>query len=109
MSVDRLGEADIQGLAGLHDLEGQGRNPPKNFHGWYVFLANIVRSVGWQVKPQGTKDNEWHAEVSLPSGMDDKDAFKQHCQRLATNSNWKPRPMNPSDEEFLDRIADKLN
>ncbi len=92
MSVDLLLQADTQQLSRVHDAEAILRNPPRTFHGWYVFIAAIVRSVGWEVTPDPTGDNPWHAEVSLSGSMDEEDAFIQDCEKVAANASWQARP-----------------
>ena len=109
MSVDLLRRADVQQLSLLHDTEAQSRVPPRIFHGWYVFSAATVRSVGWNVTPAKTDVNPWHAEVILSSSVDEEDAFIEHCEKIAASASWKVRPMSRSDEEFLEQAADSLD
>ena len=108
MSVDRLDSADIQCVTRLHIQEGEGRNPPRTFHGWYVFTVGIVLSVGWVVKPEKTPSNPWHAEVVCNLSVDEADAHLQHCGKIASLARWKDRPMGRGDEEFFDRLLDNL-
>ena len=107
MSVDRLGNADVQYLARLHRNEGQNRKPEQLFRGWYVFSAATARSVGWEILPAPTVDNVWHAEI-WPGESEGPDAFKQHCLTIAANAVWRERPLMHADEEFLASVSEDL-
>ena len=103
-SVDLLDRADHHRLASLHDHEGAVRVPPRTFHGWYVFSADAVRSVGWDAWPDPTLENPWHAEVRKGQIGDADDANRQNCEKVAALSLWRDRPMSREDEEFLDNL-----
>ena len=96
MSVDRLSDDNDQTLCRLHDEEALSRK--QRFHGWYVFKAVAVRSVGWGVAPCPTRANQWHAEVSRPDPEQD-DVLTQNCSKIASQASWRDRP--PADLEKL--------
>ena len=108
MSVDRLESADIQTLCNLHVAEAVTRKPPQSFHGWYVFVAGLVRSTGWDVNSDPTGANPWHAEVCLPDLIEQGDEFLQSCSKVASQASWRARPLSQEDEEFLARATDGL-
>ena len=97
MSVDMLDNADLHRLTALHDQEGRNRLPSRGFHGWYVFVADSARSVGWDVHSRPTAENPWHAEVLRPVPEEDKDDFLENCNLIASYSNWLPRAAIPAD------------
>ena len=109
MSVDRLSWADIHRLNVLHAEEGSRRQPPRTFQGWYEFRANKVRSVGWEVSPDETDENPWHAKIVPLDSMDEADAFTQQCEKIAAAASWRPRPMLPAIEEFLEEVSEGFN
>ena len=96
MSVDRLSDDNDQTLCRLHDAEALSRT--QRFHGWYVFKAVAVRSVGWGVAPCPTSANQWHAEVSCPDPEQD-DVLTQNCSKVASQASWRDRP--PADLDKL--------
>ena len=108
MSVDNLGNADLRILTRLHDSEGTTRKPPRTFHGWYVFNAGVVRTAGWDVCPDRTDENPWHAQVRRLNASEQEDAFDQSCLTIATGSRWQARPMSREDEAFLDEVTRPL-
>ena len=109
MSVDRLSDSDRQVLRLVHDEEASRRNPPRTFHGWYVFRADSVRSVGWDISPDPTPKNPWHSEVVRPESLEDEDEFLQNCSKIASQSRWVDRPMSQEIEEFLEQASDMLD
>lgn len=97
MSVDRLSDDNVQTLCRLHDAEARRRNNQR-FHGWYVFMAVAIRSVGWGVAPCPTPTNQWHAEVSRPD-LEQDDVVLQNCNKIASQARWQDRP--PADLDKL--------
>ena len=108
MSVDRLQDVDVYFLCNLHDAEATRRRPPRTFHGWYVFTAKIVRSAGWDVNPDPTKENPWHSQICQMDETEEEDDFVQNCQKIASNSWWKDRPMSRDTEDFLEQVTEPL-
>lgn len=117
MSVDRLESADSWSLCNLHDLEGSRRTPPRDFYGWYVFTAALVRSVEWCVVSEPTPENPWHAEVHRQLGTtEQEDHFLQDCNKVASQARWSARligpesarPIKADDEEFLENVSRRL-
>ena len=108
MSVDRLLLANIQRLTSLHDAEANRRVPPRTFHGWYVFKAEIVRVAAGDIKADPTPENPWHAEAIRPDPVEGKDALTQFFGKIAASASWQARPMSTSDEEFLEQTVDGL-
>ena len=108
MSVDRLESADIQVLCTVHDAEAVVRKPPRIFHGWYVFTVASVRATGWDVQPDPTCVNPWHAEVCLPDLLEQEDDLLQNCNRIASQASWRARPLSLGDEEFLSDVGGQL-
>ena len=107
MSVDRLSLADRHVLCRVHDDEAANRQPPRTFHGWYAIDAANLRRCDWDIRPDKTPVNKWHAEVFLPTTLD-QDSWLDNCLTVASYSNWEPRPMSAADEEFLDTIGAEL-
>ena len=108
MSIDLLQCAEVYRLTCVHDVEGQQREPTRDFRGWYVFAAGAVRTVGWTVQPYATCNNPWHAEVNIAGDDEQSDEFLQRCQKMALSAQWRPRPLLEADEEFLEQAADSL-
>ena len=109
MSVDRLQWADERELSQIHDEEAAKRSPPRDFHGWYVFTAGIVWSAGWDVRPDPTTTNACHAQIHLGGlALEDEDAFLTSCQKVASLSRWKDRPLSRETETFLQDVTDQL-
>ena len=108
MSIDLLQFAEVYRLTCVHDVEGQQREPTRDFRGWYVFAAGAVRTVGWTVQPYATCNNPWHAEVNIAGDDEQSDEFLQRCQKMALSAQWRPRPLLEADEEFLEQAADSL-
>ena len=108
MSVDRFQSADIFTLCDLHDAEAVNRSPPRTFHGWYIFTAGAVRTAGWDVNPDPTTTNPWHSQVHLPDSLDEEDAFVENCQKIASQSRWRDRPMSRDTEDFLEQATEPL-
>ena len=103
VSVDLLGQGDIQYLSTLHTQEGQTRTPARTFHGWYIFGSNILKPLSWVVVQDCTKHNPWHAQIWSFHPIERGDSFRQQCQKIAVGSSWRPRPMPlaPNVERFL--------
>ena len=108
MSVDRLQSADVYALCKLHDTEAIRRDPPRTFHGWYIFTAEAVRSAGWDVSPDPTTENPWHSQIRRIDASEQGDAFVQNCQKIASQSWWKDRPMSRDTEDFLEQVTEPL-
>ena len=110
MSVDRLQRADERELSQIHDEEAAKRSLPRDFHGWYVFTAGIVRSAGWDVRLDPTTINACHAQVHLQClASDHEDAFITSCQKVASLSHWRDRPLTQDTESFLRDVSSRLS
>ena len=102
MSVDRLDHADRQTLSDMHDKAAAPRKSVNEFYGWYVFQAQQARAVGWEVDPDPTPKNPWHAEIRNTQG--ERSALYEACQVVAADSRWDSKPLNPQLQDQLDEV-----
>ena len=106
MSVDRISVANLEDLVRIHNEEATGRNPARNFHGWYVFSVESVLAEKWQVKAKRTINNPWHALI-IRADDESQDVFEQVCNNIALQSTWENATQSKLDK-FLDRAAKDL-
>lgn len=110
MSVDRLDIADLDMLCDIHDSEATRRTDVQRFYGWQTFTANLAFSSRLSVTHKPTKDNDWHAVVCLPEGeFGDEDALLTHCNELASETIWFPRPLFSQVQQEIEDVTSGLD
>ena len=106
MSVDRLSYADLVVLCAIHDCEAILRPSVNRFYGWYEFIAESARVAGMSLAYAPTDDNDWHSEVKLPLGaLDDSDSLLEYCTKLASESEWRARPMDRTLQQDIEEAS----
>ena len=96
ISVVRLSlETDAEAAQNARMIAAQ-RDPPRNFYGWAVVIAESVSAAGYAVKDSPLPDNQYHADIILPDdAMENVEAQREYAIELAGMSQWRPRPLEP--------------
>ena len=98
ISIDRLTLAPPADAAANALRAAAQRNPPRNFYGWAVVVAQHIRNAGCAVMASPLPDNRYHADIILPDdAVGDADAQREYAIKMAGMSRWRPYPPQPDD------------